>query len=42
MSKSSVKFNFFTYGRFVLTNGLSNGSFSGTVYNAGKDNTSFF
>ena len=42
MSKSSVEFDFFANGRFVLTNGLGNSGFGGTIYNAGKDDASFF
>ncbi len=42
MCKSSVEFDLFANGRFILADGLCNGSFSGAVDDACKDDTSFF
>ena len=41
MRESSMKFDFFSDGRFIFSNRLSNGSFRRAVGNAGKDNASF-
>ena len=42
MGKSPVEFDLFANGRFILANGLCNGSFSGAVDKACEDDTSFF
>ena len=42
MGKRSVKLDLFANRRLILAYGLGNGSFGGTVGNAGENNTPFF
>ncbi len=42
VGKRSVKLDLFANRRLILAYGLGNGSFGGTVGNAGENNTPFF
>ena len=42
MGKNSVSSDFFSNSGFVFADGFSNSGFSGTVYDAGKNDASFF